>query len=132
MASDDWEDGDWHHIDFPALRLEDLSDGTTREVALWPERFPLTMLEKMRRRDPRDFAALYQQQPYIQGGNLIKTQWFNLVPKADIPPTFHTTIMAADTAFKTKQQNDPSVILTAAVYECSYSPLRFRICTVSS
>lgn len=124
MDSPDWSDGDWHHIDFPAIRttthqVPTLSaDGQTTEIIdtlveepLWPERFPLTMLDKMRRRDPRDFAALYQQSPYIEGGNLIKTSWFNFVPRSDIPPRFHTLILAADTAFKTKQQNDPSVIM---------------------
>ncbi len=119
MDSADWRDGDWHHIDFPAIRETihqvKLPDGTIqdtiKEEALWPERFPVATLDKMRRRDPRGFAALYQQSPYIQGGNLIKTQWFNFVPRSDIPTRFHTLILAADTAFKTKQQNDPSVIM---------------------
>lgn len=124
MDSPDWADGDWHHVDFPALRTTTVpvahisSDGQTSETvdtlveeALWPDRFSVTMLDKMRRRDPRDFAALYQQQPYVSGGNLIKTSWFNFVPKQDVPSRFHTLILAADTAFKTKQQNDPSVIM---------------------
>lgn len=123
MASEDWADGDWHHVDFPALRTVTktlkVEDGSTieKEVeeALWPERFPVATLDKMRRRDPRDFAALYQQQPYISGGNLIKTQWFNFYKKGDIPSSFHTLILAADTAFKTKQQNDPSVVIAMAL-----------------
>lgn len=128
MESDDWKDGDWHHIDFPALRktthyIKQISkDGQTdetipveKEEALWPDRFPVAMLEKMRRRDPRDFAALYQQSPYVQGGNLIKTQWFNFYPKDETPERFHTLILTADTAFKAKQQNDPSVLMAAAL-----------------
>lgn len=119
MASADWSDGDWHHVDFPALRATThqvlLPDGTTsdeiKEEALWPERFPVEMLDKMRRRDPRGFAALYQQSPYIAGGNLIKTQWFNFYTRDQLPPRFTSLILAADTAFKTKQQNDPSVII---------------------
>ena len=124
MASSDWEDGDWHHIDFPALRsttysLKTLSSDkqteetteVTEEVALWPDRFPVSLLDKMRRRDPRGFAALYQQQPYISGGNLIKTSWLSFVPRSEIPSRFQTLILAADTAFKTKSQNDPSVIM---------------------
>lgn len=119
MESEDWADGDWHHIDFPAIRVTPTTvthpDGTTTtkdtEVALWPERFPIPVLDKMRRRDPRDFAALYQQQPYVTGGNLIRPSWFNYYTKDNLPPRFHTVILAADTAFKTKQQNDPSVIM---------------------
>lgn len=124
QSSSDWSDGDWHHIDFPAIRTTSIptkklsSDGQTEETvlvekeeALWPDRFPISTLDKLRRRDPRGFAALYQQSPYIQGGNLIKTQWFNFVPRSEMPQRFHTLILAADTAFKTKTQNDPSVIM---------------------
>lgn len=118
MESEDWADGDWHHIDFPALTKTSVMVGavpTETEVALWPERFPVEMLDKMRRRDPRDFAALYQQQPYIQGGNLIQTRWLNSYTKEQGQQRFHTTIIAADTAFKTKQQNDPSVLMTLSL-----------------
>ncbi len=119
MDSEDWADGDWHHVDFPALRTETRTisvpgkpdETVTEEHALWPERFPVDMLDKMRRRDPRDFAALYQQQPYIQGGNLIRTQWFQIYDRVNTPTRFHTLIMCADTAFKAKQQNDPSVLM---------------------
>lgn len=119
MDSEDWADGDWHHIDFPALRMETTTishpDGSqetvSEEKALWPDRFPVEMLDKMRRRDPRDFAALYQQQPYIQGGNLIRTNWLQVYSRAELPERFHTLILCADTAFKAKQQNDPSVIM---------------------
>lgn len=114
MDSEDWADGDWHHIDFPAIRKTIVTkNGKTTEVeeALWPDRFPLDMLDKMRRRDPRDFAALYQQQPYIQGGNLIQTRWLNAYSKEQGQQRFHTIVFACDTAFKTKQQNDPSVIM---------------------
>ena len=118
QASEDWADGDWHHVDFPALTKTTVQVLTPQgpvdeeqEVALWPERFPVEMLEKMRRREPRDFAALYQQQPYVTGGNLIKTNWFQFYTTEMAARRFHTIILAADTAFKTKQQNDPSVIM---------------------
>lgn len=118
MDSEDWADGDWHHVDFPALRTKTFTVGgkqTEKEIALWPERFPVEMLDKMRRRDPRDFAALYQQQPYIAGGNLIQTRWLNTYTKEQSAQRFHTTIIAADTAFKTKQQNDPSVLMVLSL-----------------
>ena len=116
MESEDWSDGDWHHIDFPALKKTMVTvPGSKKqvevEVALWPERFPVEMLDKMRRRDPRDFAALYQQQPYIAGGNLIQSRWLNTYTKDQAAQRFATVILACDTAFKTKQQNDPSVIM---------------------
>lgn len=116
MESDDWSDGDWHHINFPAIKTTvPVTGGLPTESALWPERFPMEMLEKMRRRDPREFAALYQQSPYIQGGNLIRPTWFNYYEKSDLPPRFHTLILAADTSFKAKTYHDPSVIMAVGL-----------------
>lgn len=110
MNLDEWGE-DWTHIDFPAISTVVNEDGTTSEQPLWPERFGLDFLHKMQKRDPRDFAALYQQQPFIQGGNLIKPAWFNYMREQDIPPT-PTIIMTADTAFKQQTINDPTVIMT--------------------
>ncbi len=145
MDSEDWADGDWHHINFPAISLRKTSVLISRkdlpptdpdylpqqqlvllppsqqrvplveEQALWPERFPLETLRKMQRRDAREFAALYQQEPFVAGGNIIKSQWFNTFDNDTCPKSFHTVIMAVDTAFKTKSQNDPSVIMVAAI-----------------
>ncbi len=117
MDSDDWRDGDWHHIDFPAIRTESTVDPTTEtitqtELALWPERFPLETLHKMQRRDPREFAALYQQQPYVQGGNLIKAGWFGLYSKDTKPDSFQSVIITVDTAFTTGTRSDYSVMMT--------------------
>ncbi len=142
MQTKDWEDGDWHHINYPAISRKTIcapkprfelppSDpkylpeaetnalppderlaSETEEVALWPERFPLDVLHKMQRRDPREFAALYQQSPYIRGGNLIKTIWFGTYAKSEIPDRYQLVIMAADTAFKANKQNDYSVLMT--------------------
>jgi len=75
----------------------------------------MNFMEKMRRRDPREFAALYQQTPYIQGGNLVKTQWFSTYAKSECPENFHTMILAADTAFKTTTLSDFSVMMALAI-----------------
>ena len=80
--------------------------------ALWPARFPVEDLEKIERRDPREFASLYQQSPFIKGGNLIKSSWWQTT--SDWPEEFTTTIIAADTAFKKNETADYSVLMTAA------------------
>lgn len=103
MTSDDWQDGDWHHIDFPAI--------SASGSPLWPERFDIDYLTKMQRRDPREFAALYQQQPYVAGGDMIKTNWFNTYRPQDLPASFQSTILTVDSAFSTKTSADPSVIM---------------------
>ena len=61
----------------PSGKLSTVSPGKRyyideKEEPLWKERFPLEELYKRRRLDPREFASLYQQTPYVQGGNLIK------------------------------------------------------------
>jgi predicted phage terminase large subunit-like protein len=141
MDTDDWREGLWHHINFPAItsrrtnikapvtslppddprylppgKLPTVSPSkrsyfVEEEAALWPERFPLDALKKRQRLDAREFASLYQQSPYIQGGNLIKTSWWQSYPTADRPDT-PTVIIAADTAFKKTETADYSVLLT--------------------
>ena len=89
-----------------------------REVALWPERFPLKELKKIRERiGDREFEALYQQNPYVLGGNIIKTSWFKRYTPETCPAEFHAIVIGLDTAFKTKSWNDFSVITVAGITE---------------
>lgn len=87
----------------------------TVDRALWPERFPLPTLYRQRRLNPRDFEALYQQQPYIQGGNLIKAHWWQQYAAVHRPEAFQSVIIAADTAFKKTEQADYSVAITGGL-----------------
>ena len=145
MASDDWQEGRWKHINFPAIQssstgkkisrrllppdhpqylppgeLSKLAPGKrqvviTEEAPLWPERFPLDDLRRRERLNPREFASLYQQQPYIEGGNIIKTEWWQRYPADLSPENFSTLIIAADTAFKKSESADYSVAITAGM-----------------
>ena len=56
--------------------------------------------KRRERLNPREFASLYQQQPYIEGGNLIKTEWWQKYPKDLSPENFMTLVIGVDTAFK--------------------------------
>ena len=104
---DEFKEGEWMHVDFAAIKNEN----TDHEEALWPERFPLKALHKMKRINPREFAALYQQQPFIEGGNILKPSWFQYYPEELKPTDFSTIIIPVDTAFKEKQGNDFSVAI---------------------
>jgi predicted phage terminase large subunit-like protein len=138
METEDWKEGAWRHVNFPAIRRVksqeissvaslpeddpryipkgDLSKVTKSkrtyyketEEALWGERFPIEDLRKRERLDAREFASLYQQTPYIQGGNLIKASWWR---KTDDVPKCNTVIIAADTAFKKTETADFSVMM---------------------
>ena len=140
METEDWKEGRWIHINFPAVsekRGEPISRSylaadhpdylppneaskitkrkrfiyKTERTALWPERFPLEELERRERLNPREFASLYQQSPFIQGGNLIKSNWWRTYPPDMKPERFTSLIIAADTAFKAKQNSDYSVMM---------------------
>lgn len=144
MQTDDWAEGRWMHINFPAIQdipipgdagkisRTDLSHDDpnylppgeaskispkkrfirrTEKHALWPERFSLEDLERRQRLNPREFASLYQQTPYIEGGNMIRSHWWRTYPADMKPERFSSLIIAADTAFKAKQSSDYSVMM---------------------
>lgn len=145
MQTDDWKEGRWLHINFPAItdapiqgdhgkisrsmldpdHPEYLAPNEATKLspskryirktvrsALWPERFDLDDLDRRQRLNPREFASLYQQSPYIEGGNLIRQNWWRTYPADLKPESFSSLIIAADTAFKTRQDSDYSVMLT--------------------
>lgn len=145
MATEDWEEGRWKHINFPAVKEQkskkkvmrfDLppshpdyatEDATwsmksdkrkvrdVEQVALWPERFPLEELARRQRLNPREFASLYQQQPYIEGGNLLKQEWWRFYPEDLKPESFPVIVIGVDTAFKKTESADYSVAVVAGL-----------------
>jgi predicted phage terminase large subunit-like protein len=63
------EGGQWVVLDLPAID----KDGT----ALWPEWYPIEVLERIRDAiGPRDFSALYQQRPQPDDGTFFLREWF--------------------------------------------------------
>jgi predicted phage terminase large subunit-like protein len=59
----------WDVLDLPAIS----DDGE----ALWPEFYPIEVLERLRRSTiPRDWSALYQQKPAPDTGDYFKRDWF--------------------------------------------------------
>jgi predicted phage terminase large subunit-like protein len=98
----------------PQDRLETVVT-TTEERALWPARFPLTDLKRRQRLSPHDFASLYQQEPFIRGGNLIKSTWWRTYPADLNPSNLHTLIIGVDTAFKKSETSDYSVAMVAGM-----------------
>lgn len=115
------EPEDWTVLIIPAIcEMENDNGFSTRHIgeALWPQRHSLTKLMKQKQRSPREFSALYQQRPTIDGGNIVKRDWFQRISFADFkamrfkePVHFYL-----DTAYnkkKIKTDNDPSGILAA-------------------
>ena len=75
--------------------------------ALWPQRYPMPALEKIRASiGSRAFTALYQGDPTVAEGQIIKREWWKYY---DEVPNLVRKIHSWDTAFKEKAQNDYSV-----------------------
>lgn len=152
MKSSLWKDEGWTHINFPAIQTIDTEVTMSRhdlpqedprwvsseelkritpskrfvklakEAALWPDHYPLDRLKRQRALDQREFASLYMQQPYIEGGNLLKMEWWQYYKKDPDSPiglpqdvSVQSIIISWDTAFKAKEVNDYSVGVVAAI-----------------
>jgi len=67
---------EWVVLKLPAIDEE----GTEREKALWPEWYPLEDLHQTRdvlmRGSPRQWWALYQQEPKSEQGTYVQRSWF--------------------------------------------------------
>ena len=89
----------WDHLNIPA-----------RDAAgdsFWPDQFPPEMLDRLERSNSYVFAGQYMQRPAPIGGGIIKDAWWQYYTE---PPAMEWRAMYADTAQKTGQQNDYSVI----------------------
>ena len=85
------------------LHLKAIEDGQ----ALWAEKYDLAALENIRASiGGRSFAALYQGEPTVAEGNIIKREWWKYY---SIRPSFTRIIHSWDTAFKKGSSNDYSV-----------------------
>lgn len=92
---------------------------TEEYQALWPKRFGVAWLQKQRSLlGERDFESLYQQNPYVLGGNIVKDNWFKRYKAEDIQGmNFHALAIGVDTAFKAKAVNDYSVFSVGGITE---------------
>ena len=72
----------WEKLILPAI----MSNGQ----ALWPDQFPLNVLEEIKQTiGPRDWSALYQQEPSPDEGTFFKREWFERHTKIDEPHHFY-------------------------------------------
>ncbi len=112
---------DWTVVSLPAI-CEEQNDGglSKRNIgeSLWEERHSLEKLAAAKELAPSTFAALYQQRPVIEGGNIVKRDWFGHIGLAEFESMRFREPMHfyLDTAFnkrKPNTDNDPSGIIAA-------------------
>jgi predicted phage terminase large subunit-like protein len=86
----------WTIVELPALAEEDDPLGRAEGEALWPERFPLPALERIRANIfARDWSALYQQRPVEEAGEFFTID--NLLVK-EVPADIVLRVRAWDLA----------------------------------
>jgi predicted phage terminase large subunit-like protein len=91
----------WHHLVIPAID----PDGNS----FWPENsnFEIDNLRRMEKSNSYVFAGQYMQRPAPIGGGIFKDSWWQYYT---IEPAFEWRGIYADTAQKTKEENDYSVL----------------------
>lgn len=95
----------WRVINFPAIAEQDeYWDGKlVRRAgeALHPDRYPIENLTAIRQAiGPRDWLALYQQQPVPDGGAIFRDEWLRHWLPNTLPKKFDALITAWDMSFK--------------------------------
>lgn len=109
------EGDSWTVVSIPAIREDRTMKEDPREIggALWEERHSRERLLEIEQRSPRTFAALYQQRPTIQGGNIIRRDWFRHVSLSDFRRRHggEPVVFFIDTAYTDRSDNDPTGII---------------------
>ncbi len=110
---------DWHVVRLPAIAEKDDPLGRSVGESLWPERWPIELLEAQKiAMGSRAFATQYQADPVPLEGNLIKGEWLQ---RYDKPPTEFTKVVCAlDAAAKTGVRNDYSAIVKLGATKSGY------------
>ncbi|MDR2142535.1 MAG: phage terminase large subunit [Deltaproteobacteria bacterium] len=98
------EGDQWRVINFPAIAEVDEPHRKMGEP-LHPERYTLEDMERIKRTiGSRDWAALYQQRPVPDGGQIFKKEWVQYW--RNLPQTFDRLISSWDMAFKDNDDSD--------------------------
>lgn len=77
----------WTVLSLPAIREDSSNPDDPREIgeALWPEKFPVSLLDDRRKLNPHQFDALYQQRPSAREGAFFKVAKFgDFLPAAPV------------------------------------------------
>lgn len=109
----------WRVVSLPALA--EPGDLLSRQEgeALWPERYPVETLERIREAvGTASWAALYQQRPVAEEGGLFKLGWWKRY--GEKPPELARRIFAIDTAYGKSQSGDYSAVVVLGKNDSDY------------
>lgn len=100
---------EWTVLSLPWFAEDGDAIGRAIGDPLWENGPPVPSVQKGEI-SARAWAALYQQRPTLEQGNIFKREWFE--QRAEQPKSFRTIIQTMDCAAKTGIANDYSVIAT--------------------
>lgn len=127
----------WHHDDHMARLLKEYGDqaegglirvirlaamaeeddplGREPGAALWPDRFPVSKLQRYKdHMAASSWNGLFQCRPTAKGGEDLKAAWIKRIQPR--PDEWIMRVQSWDTGTKAKELNDPSVCTTWLVY----------------
>jgi len=108
QAQDNPEDADqWVVLKMPALAEDTPANRNDKRKpgdALWPAKYPVSFLRTQKSKDARDWAALYQQSPYTEGGAILKKHYWQYYDA--VPRFLDELIISVDCAFKDLETSD--------------------------
>lgn len=109
----------WEVLSLPAIAEHD-EPFRRKGEALWPERFGLAELGKIRSAvGGRAWASLYQQRPAAAEGAIFRRDWWQFY-RPPLTMVLNRVVQSWDTAFKKGTENDFSVCATWGVAENGY------------
>lgn len=123
------EGEEWEVVSYPAVATHDEPYRDAGEP-LWPERFDLDELNRIKRSvTDRDWNALYQQTPSGEGVQKFFREWFRYWDELPGQMTYLTVV---DPAFKKKAGSDSSVVMTVGfsgskVYILEYTKGKYEL-----
>lgn len=83
QMADDPEAERWREIRLPAIAEDNDPIGRKPGQALWPARYPLEALLRIKRAvGSYVWGSLYQQDPRTRDGGMFNENWFDIVPKS--------------------------------------------------
>ncbi len=120
----------WEVVNLPAIAEENDPIGRQVGEPLWPQRYTVTDLNRIKATlGSYQFASLFQQRPTPEGGGLFKKSWFRYYDRhGDIVRLHHgdghtrsfdlrhcRIVVCLDPAFSTKAEADFSVLMACAI-----------------
>lgn len=107
------EAASWKVLSLPAIAVDDDPMGRKPGEALWPDRFPIPVLEAQKRLDPAGFSALYQGSPTPADGDYFKEEWLATYTREELDQVMAEGLRiygASDHAVATTQSADKTCL----------------------